>query len=96
MSNTPIAVVTVPLTEWNETLSLLKDISQQVKELTNREQKELLTPREVCEVLKISRSTFERYMNDGVFEVVQVSKKKYSKKLIRYSHIEELIRKGVV
>ena len=96
MSDSQIAVVTVPLNEWNETLRLIKDISQQVKELTNREQKELLTPKEVCEVLKISRSTFERYMNDGIFEVVQVSKKKYSKKLIRYSHLEDLIKKGVV
>ena len=96
MSDSQIVVVTVPLNEWNETLRLIKDISQQVKELTNREQKELLTPREACEILKISRTTYERYINDGTLEAHQVSQKKYSKRLIKRSHLEELIRKGLV
>jgi response regulator of citrate/malate metabolism len=91
-----IAVLSVPLNEWNELKALIRHTSEQVRELTGREQKELLTPKEVCEVLKIGRSTFERYMNDGVFEVVKVNKQKYSKNYVRRSHLEDLIKNGVV
>jgi predicted site-specific integrase-resolvase len=55
-----------------------------------------MTPKEVCEMLKIGRTTFERYMNDSVFEVIQVNKKKYSKKYVKRSHLEDLIRDGKV
>jgi response regulator of citrate/malate metabolism len=91
-----IAVLTVPLNEWNELKALIKDTSNQIRELTGREQKELLTPKEVCQMLKIGRSTFERYMNDGVFEVVKVNKQKYSKNYVKRSHLEELIKNGAV
>lgn len=91
-----IAVLTVPLNEWNELKALIKETSNQVRELTGREQKELLTPKEVCSMLKIGRTTFERYMNDGVFEVVKVNKQKYSKNYVKRSHLEELIKNGVV
>jgi response regulator of citrate/malate metabolism len=94
MNDQKITVLSVPLNEWNEQQSLLKEISEQVKQLASKEQKELMTPKEVCEMLKIGRSTFERYMNAGYFEVVQVSKKKYSKKLVKRSELEKLINSG--
>ncbi len=96
MEGTQIAVLTVPMGEWNELKAMVKDTSNQVRELTGREQKELLTPKEVCAMLKIGRTTFERYMNDGVFEVVKVNKQKYSKNYVKRAHIEELIKNGVV
>lgn len=91
-----IAVLTVPLNEWNELKAMVKDTSNQVRELTGRDQKELLTPKEVCSILKIARTTFERYMNDGVLEVVKVNKQKYSKIYVKRSHLEELIKTGVI
>lgn len=94
--NTEITVLTVPLNEWNELKALIKNTSDQVRELTGREQKELLTPKEVCSILKIGRTTFERYMNNGVFEVVKVNKEKYSKNYVKRSHLEDLIAKGAV
>ena len=94
--NTEITVLTVPLNEWNELKALIKNTSDQVRELTGREQKELLTPKEVCTILKIGRTTFERYMNNGVFEVVKVNKEKYSKNYVKRSHLEDLIAKGAV
>ena len=96
METQQIAVLTVPMTEWNEQKALIKDISEQLRSLTGKEQKELLTPKEVCEVLKIARSTFDRYMNNGVFEVIKVNKQKYSKSYVKRSHLEELIKNGVV
>ena len=91
-----IAIITVPLNEWNEQKAMLKDICEQVRTLTGKEQKELLTPKEVCEFLKIGRSTYDRYMNNGVFEVLKVNKQKYSKSYVKRSHLEELIKNGVV
>jgi hypothetical protein len=91
-----VAVVTIPINEWNEQKALLKQIGEQVRALVSKEQKELLSPKEVCEMLKIGRTTFERYMNDGVFEVVKINKKKYSKNYVKRTHLEDLIKKGVV
>ncbi len=91
-----ITVLTVPLNEWNELKSLTKEISEQIKGMTAKEQKELLTPKEVCTMLKIGRSTFDRYMNNSVFEVVKVNKQKYSKSYVKRSQLEELIKNGAV
>ena len=96
METQQIAILTVPLNEWNEQKAMLKDICEQVRTLTGKEQKELLTPKEVCELLKIGRSTYDRYMNNGVFEVLKVNKQKYSKSYVKRSHLEELIKNGVV
>ena len=96
MENQQIAILTVPLNEWNEQKALLKEISEQVRSLTGKEQKELLTPKEVCAMLKIGRSTFERYMNNGIFEVIKVNKQKYSKSYVKRSHVEDLIKRGSV
>lgn len=94
MDNTQIAVVTVPLSEWNEQKAIIKEMAEQVRALTSKEQKELLTANEVCGMLKISRSTYERYVNDGIIEVSKVNRKKYSKNYVRRAHLEDLIRNG--
>lgn len=91
-----IAVLTVPLNEWNEQKALLREMADQVRALTNKEHKELLTPKEVCAMLKISRSTYERYLNDGIIEATKVNKAKYSKNYVKRSDIENLIRNGRV
>lgn len=96
MDKPQIAVITVPVDEWNEQRTLLHKVANQIQTLIHKEQKELLTVREVCEMLKIGRTTFERYMANGVFEVVKIDKTKYTKNYVRREHLEELIRDGVV
>lgn len=96
MDGTQIAVVSVPLDEWNAHKALLREIGDQVRTLTTKGQKELLTPKEVCEMLKIGRTTFERYMNEGVFDVVKINKRKYSKNYVKRSELEKLISEGKV
>lgn len=96
MDSPQIAVLTVPLNEWNEQKALLREIGEQVRALNSKELKELMTASEVCEMLKISRSTYERYVNEGVIEISKVNKKKYSKNYVRRSHLEDLIRNGKV
>lgn len=91
-----VALISIPLNEWNEQKSTLQEVKNLLKEMVNQEQKELLTPKEVCERLKISRSTFERYVINGVLEVVKIDKKKYSKNYVRRSYLEEQIKNGVI
>ncbi len=94
METQQIAVVTIPVSEWNDLKAMIKKTAEQVRALTSKEQKELMTAGEVCEFLKISRSTYERYVNDGVIEVSKVNKKKYSKNYTKRSHLEDLIQNG--
>ena len=91
-----IAVVTIPMNEWNEQKALLKRIGEQVNSIISKEDKELMTPKEVCKALKIGRTTYERYVNDGLIQLMSVSQKKGSRKYIKRSHLNELIENGSV
>ena len=53
METAQVAVITVPLQEWNETKGMIKNLCEKVSKITDKEEKELLTPKEVCEMLKI-------------------------------------------
>lgn len=96
METQQIAVITVTLDEWNEQKALLKDISEKVNGLTAQEQKELLTPKEVCKLIKIGFATFNRYVNEGLIEVVKLSQKKGANRYVKRSHLEQLIKEGMV
>jgi hypothetical protein len=91
-----IAVITVSAHEWNETKSMLRDISEKINSLSSKGEKELMTPKEVCDFLKIGRATFDRYKNNSVFDVVRVNTKKYSKIYVKRSELEKLIKEGVI
>lgn len=82
-----IAVVTVPLNEWNELRSQLKNIGVSLLELKGKSKSEFLTPKEVCELLKCSRNTFQSYVDNGDLEVIKTKKKKYSKVLIKRTEV---------
>lgn len=86
-----LAVITVPMQEWNETRAMIKDLSKTVAGMANKEEKELLTPKEVCEMLKIGRTTFQRYLANGDLEPVRINKKKYSRIYIRRTDITRLL-----
>jgi excisionase family DNA binding protein len=94
--NAQVAVITIPVQEWNEQKAMLKSLCEKVGKLTDKEEKELLTPKEVCEMLKIGRTTYQRYITNGTLEPVKVNRKKYSKVYVRRSDIENLIREGKV
>ena len=86
-----VAVITVPLQEWNDAKEMLKTLCSKVAQLTDQEEKELLTPKDVCEKLKIGRTTFQRYVADGTLAVVSVNKKKGTKKYVQRSEIERYL-----
>ena len=96
MESQQIAVITVTLNEWNETKAIINDMADKINRLSDKDQKELLTPKEVMQFLKIGRATFDRYKNDSVFECVKVNSKKYSKIYVKRSELERLIKEGIV
>ena len=89
--DTQLNVLTITAQEWNETKALIRSISDKVKKLADKEQKELLTSNEVCADLKIGKTTLQRYMANGILEPVKVNRKKYSKIYFRRADIEKLI-----
>lgn len=62
--------------------------------LTDAAQKELLTPAEVCEMLKIGRTTYQRYVDKGVFDQVRLDKENNGKVYVKRSEILRLIDQG--
>ncbi len=77
---------------WNELKSMVLEIRGSVSKLVDEASKELLTPNEICKILKISRNTFQNYINRNVFEYSKVEGKVYVKR----SEIERLIDEGKI
>lgn len=82
--------------EWNELKSILLEIREGVKKLTDESGKELLTPTEICKMLKISRNTYQNYAKEGIFQQTRIGKNKNSRVLVKRSDIERLIEEGKI
>ncbi|MFV8335196.1 helix-turn-helix domain-containing protein [Flavobacterium sp. RSP29] len=82
-----IAVITVPLNEWEDMKTNLSNIAKSLHEMKTVGQKEMLTPKEAMEMLKCSRNTFQSYVDKGFFSVIKMKSEKYSKVLIKRSDI---------
>jgi hypothetical protein len=74
----------------------LMNIEEGVSKLVDEAGKELLTPNEVCKMLKISRNTYQNYVNDKVFEQIRIDKNKNSRVFVKRSEIERLIDEGKI
>lgn len=94
MTDNSVAIISIPFTEWREVTATVKAMNQKVDSLISERNKELLTPKEVCEMLKIGRTTFDRYVSEGLIAPERISKKKYSKVLVRRSDIEAGLSEG--
>lgn len=69
--------ITIPVRDWNEIKSRLISIESKMDKLLAEEQKELLSPAEVCSILKISRSTYHRHVKAGKIEQLKQDGKAY-------------------
>ena len=90
--DTNIAVITVPLDEWTELKSQIKSIAKGLLEIKGKEKSEFLTPKEVCELLKCSRNTFQTYIDKGFLEPMRMNTKKYSKVLVKRSDVDYFLQ----
>lgn len=86
---------TISLKEYNELKSIALDIKEMLSRLVNEAGKELLTPKEVCEILKIGRSTYQRYVDAGIFDQIQIGHNN-SRVYVRRLEIEKLIDEGKI
>lgn len=76
--------------QLNEIKSMLLQLDEKVSYLVAEKKKERLTPKEVQEMLGIGKSTYQRYVNTGVFEQKKIKGKAY----VLRSEIEKLIDEG--
>ncbi|OWP81645.1 hypothetical protein BWK63_05005 [Flavobacterium covae] len=83
-----IAVITVPLSDWLEVKNQLATINKSLLDLKGKDKAEYLTPKEVCELLKCSRNTFQSYIEKGFLEPVRMNTQKYSKVLVKRSDVD--------
>lgn len=83
-------MISIPAKEWNKAQSMLIDIQEKVTKLLKDKENELLTPTEICKMLKIGRNTYQRYVDNGVIEQKKIKGKAYVKR----SEIERLIDEG--
>ncbi|HCT31511.1 MAG TPA: hypothetical protein DIW31_12480 [Bacteroidales bacterium] len=93
---TEVAVITIPANEWNEARALLMSLNEKVNELVDKAHKDMLTPKEVCAMLKIGRTTYDRYVREGIITTTRISNKKYSKVLVKRGDIETLVKNGII
>ncbi|GHT02003.1 hypothetical protein AGMMS49525_04500 [Bacteroidia bacterium] len=86
-----IAIMQVSVSEWNETKKQIAEIVGLLRETADNKS-EYLTPKEVCEMLKIGRATFERHKTNGLLPVYSIAgaKRKYAKK----SEVLRLLSEG--
>ncbi|WP_348824019.1 helix-turn-helix domain-containing protein [Flavobacterium aestuarii] len=87
-----IAVITVPLTEWQELKSQMGSIAKSLLDIKNQGQKEFLSPKEAMEMLKCSRNTLQSYIDKGFFNVTKMKAEKYSKVIIKRADIDYFIQ----
>ena len=90
--DTNIAVISVPLDEWTELKTQIKAIAKGLLEIRGKEKSEFLTPKEVCELLKCSRNTFQSYIDKGFLEPIRMNTKKYSKVLVKRSDVDYFLQ----
>lgn len=78
--------------QFNEIKSLLLEIKKDISAIKAEKQKELLTPKEIQEILKIGKTTYQRYVDNKVFTQIKIEGKAY----VLRSDIEKLIEEGKI
>ena len=85
------AVIAVSVQEWNEQKAIIKQIAESVKTFAEK-QSEYLTPKEVCEMLKIGRNTYERFWRNGILTPCNIAGTK--RRYVRRVEVQKLLENG--
>lgn len=86
---------TISLNNYIELKSIILQVREMVSKLVDQAGQELLTPKEVCEILKIGRSTYQRYVDAGIFEQIHIGNNN-SRVYVKRVEIERLIDEGKI
>ena len=89
MSEFQFTTVTVSKSEWDKLLNTMDVLNDKISKLVTKHDKELLTKKEVMQLLKIGRTTLDRYIDEGILSEVKLDKGKRG--YIKYSQITDLM-----
>ena len=89
MSEFQFTTVTVSKSEWEKLLNTMDELNDKISKLVTKHDKELLTKKEVMQLLKIGRTTLDRYIDEGILSEVKLDKGKRG--YIKYSQITDLM-----
>ena len=91
-----IAIVSIPLEQWDQLNNKINRIESLLTEQNPLPQKELLTAKEVQEILKIGRTTFDRYVREGILHTTKISQKKGAKIYVERKELDNLLKHGII
>lgn len=78
--------------EWNNLLYKISRIQEDVASIKSEYDTKLLTPKEVQSILRIGKTTYQRYMDNKVFKQIKIEGKAY----VERSEIKRLIEEGKI
>lgn len=87
-----IQFVTIPANDWNRINSKLDFIATELLAIKEKNSKEFLTPKEVCQKLKCSRNTYQNYVDSGKLKPLEVKRGIYKKILFRNADIDYFLQ----
>ena len=91
MENIKIKTILVPHDEWDKVVSTLERLQSNISSLLKKDTKEYLTKKEVMNILKIGRTTLDRYIEEELLHEVKLGKG--TRGYIKQSEIDELMGK---
>lgn len=92
MNEFQIKTITVPKQEWDKVMNTLEVLHDKISRLVTNDSKEFLTKKEVMSLLKIGRTTLDRYIEEGLLEEVKLGTG--TRGYIKQSQIDDLMGKS--
>jgi len=74
MKEVQIKTIMVPSEEWDKVVTTLEKMNNNLSGLMSKNVKEYLTKKEVMSILKIGRTTLDRYIEEGFLHEVKLGK----------------------
>ncbi|QXP68956.1 helix-turn-helix domain-containing protein [Polaribacter sp. R2A056_3_33] len=74
MKEVQIKTIMVPKEEWDKVVTTLEKMNNNISGLMSKNVKEYLTKKEVMSILKIGRTTLDRYIEEGFLHEVKLGK----------------------
>lgn len=87
-----IQFITIPANEWENLKSDLKLIATEVLAIRQKQSKEFLNFKEAMQKLRVSRNTFQNYIDTGKITGIETNTGVYKKLLFRNADIEYFLQ----
>lgn len=89
MDEIKINTISVPRNEWDKVVRTLENLQENISSFISKDAKEYLTKKEVMSLLKIGRTTLDRYIEEGLLHEVRLGKG--TRGYIKKSEIDNLM-----